>query len=65
MIFDDFNSDVTLTWEEGGITAPADIWVSCIVLALPEDIQKKILNLVIEEVRRRNSIVEEANENNL
>ena len=61
MILGDFNSDLTLTWEEGGVRAPVDVWVARIVLALPEDIRKVVLDAVVAEVERRNQTVEKAN----
>ena len=63
MILGDFNSNVTLTWENGGVVAPVDLWVSQIVLALPDDVRKAVLDSVIAEVNRRNEIVKETNEN--
>ena len=63
MILGDFNSNVTLVWEGGGVVAPVDIWVSHIVLALPEDVQKKVMDAVIAEVKRRNATLGETDEN--
>ena len=63
MILGDFNSDLTLTWEEGGVRAPVDVWVARIVLALPEDIRKVVLDAVVAEVERRNQIVSKTNGN--
>ena len=40
----DFNSDVTLTWEGGGVTAPVDVWVSSIILSLSKLQQKEVLD---------------------
>ena len=54
-----FNSDVTLTWEGGGVTAPVDVWVSQILLSLGERQQKEILDAVIVEVNRRNELLKE------
>ena len=55
----DFNSDVTLTWEGGGVTAPVDAWVSQILLSLSKWQQKEILDAVVAEVNRRNEMLKE------
>ena len=59
----DFNSDVTLTWESGGVTAPVDVWVGQILLALPQSTQKMAMDAVISEINRRNKLVEDTSEN--
>lgn len=58
MILGDFNSDLTLTWESGGVRAPIDVWVAQIVLSLPEDVRNAVLDSVVAEVELRNQIVE-------
>ena len=61
MILGDFNSDLTLTWEGGGVRAPLDVWLSQIVLFLDKDTRKNVLDAVVAEVERRNQTVEKAN----
>ena len=61
MILGDFNSDLTLTWESGGVRAPIDVWVAQIVMSLSEDARKAVLDAVVAEVERRNQTVEKAN----
>ena len=54
MYIADMKTDVTITWEGGGVTAPLDMWVEQMLIAMPEDQQKKVLDAVIAEVKRRN-----------
>lgn len=58
----DFDSDLTLTWDGGGVRAPLDLWVSQIVLFLPAESRKAVLDSVVAEVERRNQLVEKTNE---
>ena len=54
---------LTLTWLEEdevvGVSAPLDIWVGQLVLALPVDIRGKVMDRVIAEVNRLNALEEE------
>ena len=59
----DFDSNLTLTWEGGGVTAPLDVWVGQILLALSQSTQKMAMDAVIAEINRRNKLVEGNNEN--
>jgi hypothetical protein len=55
----DFKSDMTLTWEdddgvEQGVTAPIDMWVTYILLALSEDQQRNVMDHVIDQIEAEN-----------
>ena len=52
--------DVTFVWDEGGITAPVQMWVEEILLALPSDIQNKVLTEVIKRVEYINEEIAKA-----
>ena len=52
--------DVTFVWDEGGITAPAQMWIEEILLALPSDVQSKVLTEVIERVEYMNEEIAKA-----
>ncbi len=52
--------DVTFTWDEGGITAPVQMWVEEILMALPADVQSKVLDAVIERVEYMNEEIVKA-----
>ena len=52
--------DVTFVWDEGGITAPVQMWVEEILLALPSDIQSKVLTEVIKRVEYINEEIAKA-----
>ena len=53
---------LTLTWlEDGetvGVSAPVDIWLGQVVVALPLDIRTTIMDAVVAEVNRLNEIQE-------
>ena len=55
---------LTLTWlEDGetvGVSAPVDIWLSRVILALPADIRNTVMDSVVAEVTRLNALEEEA-----
>lgn len=58
---------LTLTWldsegETKGVSAPAEIWIGQIVLALPTDIQTAVMDAVVVEVERFNVLAAEAEE---
>ena len=59
----DFDSNLTLTWEGGGVTAPLDVWIGQILMALSQSTQKRAVDAVIVEINRRNKLVEGNNEN--
>ena len=46
--------DVTFTWDDGGVTAPVQMWVEEILMALPSDVQAKVLDEVISRVEYMN-----------
>ena len=46
--------DVTFVWAEGGITAPVQMWIEEILMALPSDVQGKVLDEVISRVEYMN-----------
>ena len=55
---------VTLTWkdeegEERGVSAPIDLWVSQLVIALPQNIRISVMDAVVAEVSRLNEIQED------
>ena len=52
--------DVAFVWDEGGITAPVQMWVEEILLALPSDIQSKVLTEVIKRVEYINEEIAKA-----
>jgi len=60
-MFPGLSAPLTLTWieEDGetrGVSAPLDIWIAQIVLALPIDIQSAVMDNVISEVERLNEL---------
>ena len=52
--------DVAFVWDESGITAPVQMWVEEILLALPSDIQSKVLTEVIKRVEYINEEIAKA-----
>ena len=52
--------DVTFTWDEGGITAPVQMWIEEILMALPSDAQSKVLDEVIRRVEYMNEEIVKA-----
>lgn len=53
--------DVTFVWDDGGgITAPVQMWVEEILMALPADVQGKVLDAVIERVEYMNEEIVKA-----
>ena len=46
---------LTVTWNDGGVDAPLDLWVSQILLALSEDQQKEVMENVIDTIERLNA----------
>ena len=52
--------DVTFTWDEGGITAPVQMWIEEILMALPADVQSKVLDEVISRVEHMNEEIAKA-----
>ena len=57
--------DVTFVWAEGGITAPVQMWVEEILMALPADVQGKVLDEVIERVELMNEEIMKAEDERL
>ena len=49
--------EVELTWEDGGIRAPVELFVQHIIMALSQDQQAQIINAVTAEIDRRNEIL--------
>ena len=52
--------DVTFVWAEGGITAPVQMWIEEILMALPADVQGKVLDEVIRRVEYMNEEIAKA-----
>ena len=59
--------DTMLTWNEGGIKAPLEMWIQEIVMALPAETQKEILSRVIARVEEINEaiVADEAKEDEI
>ena len=51
---------LTLTWlEDGntvGVSAPVDIWLGQVIVALPADVRRTIMDAVVAEVTRLNAL---------
>ena len=52
--------DVTFVWDDGGVTAPVQMWIEEILMALPSDIQSKVLDEVIERIEYMNEEIAKA-----
>lgn len=49
--------DTMLTWDDGGIKAPLEMWIQEIVMALPAETRIEILSRVIERVEEINEAI--------
>ena len=48
--------EVMFEWEDGSVSAPLGLWIEQMLLAMPGDQQKQVLDAVIAEIERRNEI---------
>ena len=49
--------DTMLTWDDGGIKAPLEMWIQEIIMALPAETQNQILERVISRVEEINEAI--------
>jgi len=47
--------NTTLVWEDGGVSAPVEMWIQEIILALPADMQAQVLDRITARVEEINA----------